>query len=144
MQIKTVTRSYSKSINTKNYGVPESWVKVEAIYTAEVETQDDPINVSVILHDAAKNDVISSVNDIIGAIKAAKNPVQQVNVDPVQQQNFTQPGGTIPAHAAPTAQPAPATYAPTIPVTGQPQAAPMNYPPQQTGGQQPSYEPRRM
>lgn len=68
MIITTVTRTYQKSINTKNYGVPESWIKIEATYTAQMESGDDPILVSKMMYDQAKSDVINNTNEIVKQI----------------------------------------------------------------------------
>lgn len=72
MIITNITRTYSKSINTKNYGIPESWIKIEAQYAAQVESSDDPVKVSEMLYDQARKDVIASTNNIIAQIEASK------------------------------------------------------------------------
>lgn len=74
MILKTVTRTYSRSINTKNYGVPESWIKIEATYTAECESGDDPLHISKMVYDQAKTDVLNSINEITDAIAALRAP----------------------------------------------------------------------
>lgn len=74
MIITSVTRTYSRSINTKNYGGQESWVKVEATYTGQCESGDDPIKVSEMLHGQAQKDVIANVAVIVEKVKQAANP----------------------------------------------------------------------
>lgn len=72
MLIKKVTRSYSRSLNTKNYGLPESWIKIESTYEAECESGDDAVKVSSLLAEQAQNDVIKGINTIIEKINASK------------------------------------------------------------------------
>lgn len=69
MLITKITRAYSKSINAKNYGVPESWVKVESIYEATIESGDDPVKVSEMLYEQAKSEVIANVAAITTKMK---------------------------------------------------------------------------
>lgn len=78
MLITKITRSYSKSINAKNYGLPESWIRVEAEYEVEPETGDDPIHCSEVTFDAAKKDVMRDVNDIIEKMKQAAQQMRNV------------------------------------------------------------------
>lgn len=81
MFITKITRSYSKSINLKEYGGPESWVKVESTYEAQVESVDDEKMVSDNLHDRAKADVVAGCNAIVEKVRekvtaaAVKPPV---------------------------------------------------------------------
>jgi hypothetical protein len=72
MMLNQVTRTYSRSINTKNYGVPESWIKIEATYTAECESGDDPVKVSKMLYDQSKADVLGNIKEITDAIAASR------------------------------------------------------------------------
>lgn len=76
MLIKKVTRSYSKSINARNYGAAESWVKVESIYEAEVESGDNPMEVSKLLFDQCKKEVIADCNDIVAKMKGANQTMR--------------------------------------------------------------------
>ena len=138
MQIKKIKRGYSKSINTANYGAPESWVRCEAEFESEVETSDDPIQVSQILHDTAKKMVIDDINAIVKNIRAAAAgqkpaapapapavPAYPANAAPAPApQNFTPPATSTPAPAAPSAPSAPAAPAGTSIGTGQPSQIP--------------------
>lgn len=83
MIIKKVTRSYSRSLNTKNYGLPESWIKIEATYDAECESGDDAVKVSELLITQAQNDVVSGIQAIIEKINASKTPAPTAPVAPV-------------------------------------------------------------
>ena len=74
MLVTKVSRSYSKSINTKNYGIPESWIKIEAVYEATCESGDDPVKVSEMMYGQAKQDVITNTVAVIDQIKASLNP----------------------------------------------------------------------
>lgn len=69
MLITKITRTYSKSINSKNYGQPESWVKVESTYEGTIESGDDPVMISQQLHEQAKKEVIGNVNELIALMK---------------------------------------------------------------------------
>lgn len=71
MIITEITRTYSKSINTRTYGAPESWAKIEATVTAQVESGDDAKQVSTFLFETAKGQVIAETNVLIEAIKKA-------------------------------------------------------------------------
>ena len=98
MIINKVTRSYSRSLNTKNYGIAESWIKIEATYEAECESGDDAVKVSEMLVTQAQNDVVAGIQAIIEKIKASQTP-------PV----VTPPTNPAPTYTAPsvTANPAP-------------------------------------
>lgn len=71
MLITKVTRSYSRSINARNYGAPESWVKVEATYEATCETSDNPLEVSKMVYEQCKKDVVDACNEITTKMKQA-------------------------------------------------------------------------
>lgn len=74
MVIEKITRTYSRSINLKSYGsVAESWVKAEATYTGQCESNDDPIKVSEMLAEQAQKDVAAQINAVISKVQAA-NP----------------------------------------------------------------------
>jgi len=74
MIITKVTRTHSRSINTRSYGSKiESWVKKEATYTADIESGDDPIKVSEMVAQQAEADVNAGIGEVIEKIKAA-NP----------------------------------------------------------------------
>ena len=74
MVIAKVTRTYSRSINLKSYGsATESWVKSEAVYEAQCESGDDPIQVSKMLAEQAQKDVADQVSAIIKKVQDA-NP----------------------------------------------------------------------
>lgn len=97
MFITSITRTYKRSINLKSFGSPaESWVTCEATYTAQCETQDDPLNVSLMLAEQAQKDVADQINGIIEKVKAA-NP------------------STVPATVAPAVAPAAPMMTPTAP-----------------------------
>lgn len=70
MIVTEITRTYSRSINTRNYGAAESWVKVEATYKAQIESGDDPIKVSSDLYTQCQTEVAAGIAEIIGKIKA--------------------------------------------------------------------------
>lgn len=78
MLITKISRTYQKSINTRNYGVPESWVKVEATYEATIESTDDPTKVSAMLYEQVKSEVIANVNDIVQKIQQANAQMSNV------------------------------------------------------------------
>lgn len=75
MFINKITRTYSKSINLREYGGPESWVKVESSYEAMVESVDDEQKVSDLLFERSKNDVVNACNEIANKVREkAKGP----------------------------------------------------------------------
>lgn len=76
MVIKSIRRSYSKTINTKDYGLPDSWLKVESEMSAEVTEEENKTiaSFSAALHQLCVADVVSSVNQIIVEMKKSKNP----------------------------------------------------------------------
>ena len=74
MIIKTVSRSYSRSINTLSYGGKESWVKIESTYSAECESGDDPTKVSAMLGEQCQKDVADGVNLVITKVHEANAP----------------------------------------------------------------------
>ena len=82
MLVTKVSRSYSKSINTKNYGIPESWIKIEAVYEATCESGDDPVKVSEMMYGQAKADVIKDTTAVLAQISAALNPAPAGTVVP--------------------------------------------------------------
>lgn len=110
MIIKEVTRTYSRSINTRNYGLLESWIKIESQYTAQVESGDDPVKVSDMLYEQAKSEVVTNINAII---------------EKIQQNRPAAPGstGAPTAPLTPTGNTGPTPTAPVAPVTP---AAPAN------------------
>lgn len=73
MFITKITRTYSKSINLKEYGGPESWVKVESTYEAQCESTDDEKMVSDNLHERARQDVIAGCNAIVEKVREKAN-----------------------------------------------------------------------
>lgn len=64
MFITKVTRSYSRSINTRAYNLPESWIKIESTLEAQIESQDNPIEVSKMLAEQAQKDVVEQISAI--------------------------------------------------------------------------------
>lgn len=95
MFITKITRSYSKSINLKEYGGPESWVKVESTYEAQCESVDDEKMVSDNLHERARQDVIAGCNAIIEKVRekvtAAKPAPQNITQTVAAQQSSVTP-----------------------------------------------------
>lgn len=100
MLITKVSRTYSRSLNTKNYGIAESWVKVEATYEAQCESGDDAVKVSEMLYAQAKQEVVANIDTIINQIKAAANPIPPSipNAPAVPGQSIA---GGIPANGLP-------------------------------------------
>lgn len=76
MFITKVEAKYSKSINTKNYGKPESWISIEARYEAQCESADDPAKVYAALYDQAKDDVVKATQEIINKMKGVAPQAQ--------------------------------------------------------------------
>lgn len=74
MIVTSVTRSYSRSINTCNYGAAESWVKIESTYTADIESGDDPIKVSADLYAQCREEVATGIAELTNKIKAQTTP----------------------------------------------------------------------
>lgn len=74
MIVTKVSRTYQKSINTKNYGIAESWIKIEATMEAQIESGDDPSQVSKLLYEEVKNAVILDTVAVIEQIKKSLNP----------------------------------------------------------------------
>ncbi len=136
MRITEVTRTYSRTIDTKMYGIDQSWIKLESTYTAEVDYGEDPMHVSAVLADAAQTDIASQIAGIVEKIEASKKAA-------AGGANFTPPAGSPPAPAVTTAQPATAAPANTYPGSGM---APGNETPNlpANGPQQNSYEPRKL
>lgn len=107
MQVTKVTRSYSKSINTRTYGAPESWIKLECIYQAEIESNDDATKISAMIYEQAKKEVIDDANAIILQIRNSIAPVAPAPVfapAPVATPPVAPPA---PVYAAPVMQPMP-------------------------------------
>lgn len=96
MIIKEVTRTYSRSINTKSYGGTESWVKVEATYTGTCESGDDPLKVSEMLIEQAQKDVTVKIAQVIEKVKAAHPSTVPATMAPAS-------GSTVPLTPAPRA-----------------------------------------
>lgn len=110
MIIKKVSRAYSRSLNTKNYGLPESWIKIESRYEAECESGDDATKVSELLAEQAQTDVLKGINAIIEKIQARQNP--PAPTAPVAPAPVA-PVGSIPVSPAPVPpQSTPQTNAP--------------------------------
>jgi len=77
MIITTIRRSYSKTINTRNYGDPkENWIKIEADATAELERNDNELNASENLFLFVKDQVISQMQTIISHIQSPSSASQ--------------------------------------------------------------------
>lgn len=107
MIITKITRSYSKSFNAKNYGLHDEWIKTEAIFEGTPDNGDDPIQVSEVLYDAAKKQVMDNVAVIIERMKegaqAKRNMASgiQASPSPVAQNIVNTPA---PVSTAPQAQ----------------------------------------
>ncbi len=69
MIITKITAEYSRSINLKEYGGPESWIKVGRLYEAQLESTDDAKMVSEFLHKEVKADVVKAIQEITDKIK---------------------------------------------------------------------------
>lgn len=78
MLITKITRTYSKSINSKAYNLPESWIRVEATYEAQVESSDDPIKCSEMLYDQAKKEVMENVEAIVSLMRNKAAGLQNI------------------------------------------------------------------
>ncbi len=92
MIITEITRKYGRSFNTRTYGAPESWVSLESVMTAQLESGDNAKQVSDFLYNEAKKNVIEEMGVLVENIKKA-----------VAGNNT----GASPAPSAPGAAPAP-------------------------------------
>jgi hypothetical protein len=82
MIITQIKRSYSKTINTQSFGArEESWVKIESELSAYLESNDDPKNVSDMLYNMAREDVLREQKDIITKIKNPLQPIMETRAD---------------------------------------------------------------
>lgn len=86
MIINKITREYSKSINTKTYGAPESWVKISSVIEAQLESTDDPKMVSDHLQELVRTDVLAEAKAVIDKVRAG--------VAAGQNNSNSAPGGT--------------------------------------------------
>lgn len=111
MILTKITRTYSKSINARNYGAPESWIKVEAVYEAQVESNDDSVEVSKLLFECAKQDVVKETNDLIQKISEGAAAARTAKAFTP----MTPPRTTAPVNVAAVV---PVVTAPTAPVAG--------------------------
>lgn len=73
MKLTQITRSYSRSLNTSNINprAAESWVKISAEYTAEIESTDNVNEVSALLIEKAMTDVAATVSAVSDRINAS-------------------------------------------------------------------------
>ncbi len=71
MFITKITRTYSRSINTRTYNLPESWIKIESTLEAQIESQDNPVEVSKMLAAEAQKNVLEQITEIEGKMRAA-------------------------------------------------------------------------
>lgn len=76
MLVKEISRTYSRSINARNYGAPESWVKIEATYVATIESGDDPAKVSAMLYEQAQKEVVGDIKNVTDKMKAANTALR--------------------------------------------------------------------
>lgn len=96
MIITKVTRTYSKSINTRSISLnaPEAWIKLESVYEATCESGDDPFGVSKMLEQQAMKEVVEQGAMISDKIRASVAPVPVLPNGPMTE---------TPANAAPRA-----------------------------------------
>lgn len=101
MIIKKVSRTYSRSINTRNISAnaPESWVRIEASMEAEVESSDDAKMVSEKIAEMCAAEVSTGITALSARVREA----------------FEKPVATTVAPSAPQAA------APTVTSTETPQ-----------------------
>jgi len=71
MIITKVSRSYSRSINTRQYGAPESWVKIESTYEATCESGDNPMEVSKMIYEQAQKEVVDGCKALAEKVKSS-------------------------------------------------------------------------
>lgn len=76
MLITEITRSYRRSINARNYGLPESHITIDSSYTATIESGDDPIKVSEMLYEQCKKEVVANVDAIVSKMKESASRMQ--------------------------------------------------------------------
>ncbi len=92
MIITQIKRSYSKTINTQSFGAKEeSWVKIESELCADLESNDDPKNVSDILYSMAREDVLQEQKNIILRIK---HPLQPTDGGRIMEEKVCPPSLT--------------------------------------------------
>ena len=103
MIITKVTRTYSRSINTKTYGAAESWVKIESTYEAQCESGDDPLKVSTMLYDQCKKEVVENVTAVTEKIKQSLNQTTTPPSMPANGQSTAGAPlpGSVPANGSP-------------------------------------------
>ncbi len=114
MIIISTKRTYSRSINTKSFGLNESWIKIESTYEAQCESGDDAVKVSGLLYDQAKSDVLANINQIIEQIENSKKAAAPAPVAPVAPSNPVATPYVAPAAPVYTAPAAPAFVPPTV------------------------------
>lgn len=69
MIISQIKRSYSKTINTQSFGSKEeSWIKIESELVANLESHDDPKQVSDMLYSMVREDVLREQSTIVSKI----------------------------------------------------------------------------
>lgn len=98
MQISKITRSYSRSVNTGHYGVAESWIRIESTYEATVESSDNPFQVSEMLYEQARKEVVQGVKDLTDKLKEKNGAISHVaatGLAPIQTPPATETPNTL-------------------------------------------------
>lgn len=101
MIVTKVTRKYTRSVNAKSYGLPDSLVSITAEYEGQVESGDDPVKLSNELHTAAQNDVIGAMDAVIEKMKVAAGSLRAVASGSAP----SQPANAAPSAGAPVGSP---------------------------------------
>ena len=76
MKITNITRSYSHSVNTRAFSLPESWIKAEATYTVEVDILDTPEIIKETTESVDKmcrDDVTKTLHEVIEECRQSFN-----------------------------------------------------------------------
>lgn len=119
MLVTKISRTYSRSINARNYGAPESWVKIEATYEAVIESGDDPAKVSTMLYEQCQKEVVEAIKNVTDKMKAANFALRD------QMNGGGNPAPSAPAApvaTAPVSPMAPTPVVPSFPVAQQPRS----------------------
>ncbi len=86
MVITKIIRSYSRSVNAKYFSPieqqaakPDSWVKIESVYEATLESADNVEQTSQEIYGMCKADVAKGVSDLKNSILGIKPMVATLN-----------------------------------------------------------------
>lgn len=84
MIITTITRIYSRSVNTNTISknAPDSWVKAVAEYSAQIESTDNVAEVSAQIHELCRNDVAIAIKALSDNVRSAYDKAPTVNDAP--------------------------------------------------------------